>query len=164
MKARNLKKWMDAQTDSTAALSDADGAQADAHGSPVELAQLGATEASVEFARDGAPGLVAPARTEERATSAWGREAPAPEFSLPAFNSMYALAGGGLALAAGMAGASGAYSVATAASGGSADGLVQALKVVVYDGLIKDATIYVDRNGDGKYDASEKASRFGGWF
>ena len=92
----------------------------------------------------------------DRVAADWGREVPTHEFALPAFNSMYALAAGGLSMAAGIGG-----SGAAAASLGSSASVsaAQALKVVVYDGLIAGASIYVDRNGDGKVDASEKVGQ-----
>ena len=117
------------------------------------MAQLGTASSGFGFADEKLASTTGAELGEDRSSAGWGREAPTHEFALPTFNGMYGLAAGGLALATGGVGGS------TAASSGVAGlpaALSSAVKVVVYDGLIKGASIYVDRNHDGKTDTSEK--------
>ncbi len=76
------------------------------------------------------------------------RTATAPAASGAGDWGMYALLGGGLALAAGGGGGGGGSS----SSGTSST----SAKVIVQDGLIKNATVYIDTNHDGTYSATEK--------
>lgn len=89
-------------------------------------------------------------RGGDRESVAWSRESTGDGGGFLGVNSFYGLLGGGLALgvAIGGGGTGGAAVAAVAAS--------PPVKVLVQDGLIKGATVYIDRNGLGAADPGNK--------